>query len=227
MENKGARILVIDDEAQIQRLLRVALTSHGYEVAEAASGQQGLSEAAVYRPDLVILDLGLPDMDGLEVVRRLREWSKVPVIILSAKEQENDKIVALDAGADDYLTKPFGMGELLARMRAAIRHAAGAGNEPVLTINDLIIDLARRKVTVDGHEVKLTPTEYDLMKNLAIHAGKVLTHRQLLRAVWGLAYENDTHYLRVFIGQLRRKIEADPSRPRHIITEPGVGYRLL
>ena len=227
MENKGARILVIDDEAQIQRLLRVALTSHGYEVAEAASGQQGLGEAAVYRPDLVILDLGLPDMDGLEVVRRLREWSKVPVIILSAKEQENDKIVALDAGADDYLTKPFGMGELLARMRAAIRHAAGAGNEPVLTINDLIIDLARRKVTVDGHEVKLTPTEYDLMKNLAIHAGKVLTHRQLLRAVWGVAYENDTHYLRVFIGQLRRKIEADPSRPRHIITEPGVGYRLL
>lgn len=227
MENKGARILVIDDEAQIQRLLRVALTSHGYEVAEAASGQQGLGEAAVYRPDLVILDLGLPDMDGLEVVRRLREWSKVPVIILSAKEQENDKIVALDAGADDYLTKPFGMGELLARMRAAIRHAAGAGNEPVLTFDDLIIDLARRKVIVGGHEVKLTPTEYDLMKNLAIHAGKVLTHRQLLRAVWGVAYENDTHYLRVFIGQLRRKIEADPSRPRHIITEPGVGYRLL
>ncbi len=226
METKGARILVVDDEGQILKLLRVALTSHGYQVAEAVTGGQGLAEAAVYRPDVIILDLGLPDMDGLEVVKRLRDWSRVPVIVLSAREQENDKIVALDAGADDYLTKPFGMGELLARIRAAIRHAAG-GDEPVLTCNDLTVDLARRRVTVAGEEIKLTPTEYDLIKYLVLNAGKVLTHRQLLRTVWGAFYENDTHYLRVYIGQLRRKIEIDPSRPRHIITEPGVGYRLI
>lgn len=227
MESKGARILVIDDESQIQKLLRVALSSHGYDVGEAATGRQGLSEAAVFHPDLIILDLGLPDMDGLEVMTRLREWTKTPVIILSAKEQEKDKVLALDAGADDYLTKPFGMGELLARIRAALRHVAGVTDEPVLMFDDLVIDLARRRVTVKEEEVKLTPTEYDLMKNLAIHAGKVLTHKQLLKACWGPSYEKDTHYLRVFIGQLRRKIEADPARPRHIITEPGVGYRLL
>lgn len=227
MVSKGARILVIDDESQIQKLLKVALTSHGYEVGEAATAQQGLSETAVFRPDIIILDLGLPDMDGLEVMTRLREWTKTPVIILSAKEQEKDKILALDAGADDYLTKPFGMGELLARIRAALRHSVGAKDEPVLEFDDLLIDLAHRKVVSYGEEVKLTPTEYDLMKNLAIHAGKVLTHKQLLRACWGPSYENDTHYLRVFIGQLRRKIEANPTRPRHIITEPGVGYRFI
>ncbi len=227
MESKGARILVIDDESQMQKLLRVALTSHGYEVGAAATGQQGLSETTIFRPDLIILDLGLPDMDGLEVVTRLREWTKTPVIILSAKEQENDKILALDAGADDYLTKPFGMGELLARIRAAMRHSAGVTDEPILKFDDLVIDLAHRRVLAKGEEVKLTPTEYDLIKNLAIHAGKVLTHKQLLKTCWGPTYENDTHYLRVFIGQLRRKIESDPSRPRHIITEPGVGYRLL
>ena len=227
METKGARILVVDDEEQILKLLRVALTSHGYQVAEAVTGEQGLAKAAVYRPDVIILDLGLPDMDGLEVVQKLRDWSRVPVIVLSAREQENDKIVALDAGADDYLTKPFGMGELLARIRAAIRHAAGAGDEPVLTFNDLTVDMACRRVTVAGEEIKLTPTEYDLIKHLVLHAGKVLTHRQLLRTVWGPFYENDTHYLRVYIGQLRRKIENDPARPRHIITEPGVGYRLI
>lgn len=227
METKGARILVIDDEIQMQKLLRVALTSHGYEVGEAATGKLGLSEAAVFHPDLVILDLGLPDLEGLEVMARLREWTSTPVIILSARDQENDKILALDAGADDYLTKPFGMGELLARIRAALRHAAGATDDPVLQFDDLVIDLARRRVTAKGEEVKLTPTEYDLMKNLALHAGKVLTHKQLLKACWGPSCKNDTHYLRVFIGQLRRKIEADPTRPRHIITEPGVGYRLL
>lgn len=226
-ETKGARILVVDDERQIRRLLKVALTGYGYEVEEAAGGQEGLLRAAAFRPDLVILDLGLPDTDGLDVLRRLREWSRVPVIILSVREQERDKIVALDAGADDYVTKPFGMGELLARIRAALRHAAGAGEEPVLGFGDLVIDLASRRVMVDDREVKLTPTEYELLKNLALHAGKVLTHRQLLRAVWGPGSENEIHYLRVYIGQLRLKIEADPSRPRHLITEPGVGYRLL
>lgn len=227
MEAKGARILVIDDEKQIRRLLKVALSGHGYEVEEAALGQEGLDKAATYRPDLIILDLGLPDLSGLDVIRELREWSKTPVIILSVKEQENDKITALDAGADDYVTKPFGMGELLARIRAALRHVAGTGDEPVLKFDELVIDMARRRVTVHEKEIKLTPTEYDLIKNLAVHAGKVLTHRQLLRVVWGPYYENDIHYLRVYIGQLRRKIEADPSRPKHILTEPGVGYRLM
>lgn len=225
--NTGARILIIDDEKQIRRLLKVALTGHGYELEEAVSGQDGLNKAAVFRPDLVILDLGLPDLPGLEVLRRLREWSQTPVIILSVREQENDKINALDNGADDYVTKPFGMGELLARIRAALRHAAGLGNEPVLNFGDLEIDVAQRRVTVDGNVIKLTPTEYELLRNLAVYSGKVLTHRQLLRAVWGPSYENDTQYLRVYIAQLRRKIESDPSRPRHIITEPGVGYRLL
>lgn len=224
---KGARILLIDDEKQIRRLLRVSLREHGYEVEAAGSGGEGLSLAMTYKPDLVLLDLGLPDLDGLEVIDRLREWSKVPVIILSVREAESDKIAALDAGADDYLTKPFGMGELLARIRAALRHAAGAGNEPVLTFGDLVIDVARRRVTVKDNEVKLTPTEYELIKNMAAFAGKVLTPKQLLRAVWGPAAENETHYLRVYVGQLRRKIEADPSRPRHLVTEPGVGYRLL
>jgi two-component system KDP operon response regulator KdpE len=225
--NTGARILIIDDEKQIRRLLKVALTGHGYELEEAVSGQDGLNKAAVFRPDLVILDLGLPDLDGLEVLRRLREWSQTPVIILSVREQEKDKINALDNGADDYVTKPFGMGELLARIRAALRHAAGLGNEPILNFDDLEIDVAQRRITVDGNMIKLTPTEYELLRNLAVYSGKVLTHRQLLRAVWGPSYENDTQYLRVYIAHLRRKIESDPSRPHHIITEPGVGYRLL
>jgi two-component system KDP operon response regulator KdpE len=224
---KGARILVVDDERQIRRLLKVALTGHGYEVLEAAGGQEGLQLAVAQRPDLIILDLGLTDTDGLEVLRRLREWSAVPVIILSVREQESDKIAALDSGADDYVTKPFGMGELLARIRVALRHRAGIENEPVLKFDDLVIDLARRRVTVKGEEIRLTPTEYELLKNLSLHAGKVLTHRHLLRVVWGPGSESDTHYLRVYIGQLRRKIESDPSRPKHIITEPGVGYRLL
>lgn len=227
MTAKGARVLIIDDESPIRRLLKVALEAHGYEVAEAASGQQGLQQAALLHPDLIILDLGLPDLDGLEVVKRLREWSQVPIIILSVREQENDKINALDAGADDYVTKPFGMGELLARMRTALRHAAKTENEPVLTFGDLTIDLAHRLVTVEGREVKLTPTEYELLKNLALNAGRVMTHRQLLRTIWGPGYQEEAHYLRVYIGQLRRKIETDPTRPRYIITEPGVGYRLV
>ncbi|TDA70600.1 MAG: response regulator [Clostridia bacterium] len=227
MTAKGARVLIIDDETPIRRLLKVALEAHGYEVAGAASGRQGLQQAALLHPDLVILDLGLPDLDGLEVVKRLREWSRVPIIILSIREQEDDKIKALDAGADDYVTKPFSMGELLARMRAALRHAAQNSDEPVLTFGGLTIDLARRLVTVEGREVKLTPTEYELLKNLALNAGRVMTHRQLLRTIWGPEYQEETHYLRVYIGQLRRKIETDPTRPRYIITEPGVGYRLV
>ncbi len=227
-QNKGARILVIDDEAQIRKLLRVALTAYDYEVKEVTCGQDGLREAAVYRPDLIILDLGLPDIDGLQLLSRLREWSEIPVIILSVKEQEQDKIAALDNGADDYVSKPFSMGELLARIRTALRHSRHETEEtPILSFNDLEIDIIQRRVKVSGREVKLTPTEYDLLKNLAIHSGKVLTHRQLLTSVWGKAYENDTHYLRVYIGQLRRKIEIDPSRPKHLITESGVGYRLL
>ncbi len=227
MEGKGARILVIDDERQMRRLLQVALAAHGYEVDEAASGQEGLNRVAVFRPDLIVLDLGLPDLDGLEVLHKLREWSQAPVIILSVKERETEKVAALDAGADDYVTKPFGMGELLARIRVALRHSAGDDDEPVLAFGELMVDRARRLVTVDGREIKLTPTEYEVLKTLALYAGRVLTQRQLLRAVWGPEYERETHYLRVYIGQLRRKIEPDPSRPRHIITEPGVGYRLL
>lgn len=227
MESNGVRILNIDDEAPIRKLLRVALTGHGYEVEDAPTGQDGLNKAAVFRPDLIILDLGLPDIEGVEVVRRLREWSKTPVIILSVKDQEQEKIAALDAGADDYVTKPFGMGELLARIRAALRHGAEVIQDPILKFDDLMIDLAHRKVVINEKEVKLTPIEYELLKNLALHAGKVLTHRHLLSTVWGPEYVNDTHYLRVYTGQLRRKIEADPSHPRHIITEPGVGYRLL
>jgi len=217
----------MDDEKQIRRLLKVTLSGHGYEIAESSSGADGLNQVAIFRPDLIILDLGLEDMDGIEVVKQLREWSAVPIVILSVREKEEDKILALDAGADDYVTKPFNIGELLARIRAALRHSAGLGNEPVLLFGDLAVDLSRRRVTVEGRDVKLTPTEYDMIKNLATYGGKVLTHKQLLRTVWGPAYENDSQYLRVYIRQLRLKIESDPSRPRHIITEPGVGYRLL
>lgn len=227
MEGAAARVLVVDDEPQIRKLLRVALTAHGYAVDEAATGEDGLTRAALAHPDLMILDLGLPDLDGTEVVRRLREWSEIPVIVLSVRESEPDKVGALDAGADDYVTKPFGMGELLARLRVALRHSAGKGDEPVLTFGRLTMDRARRVVAVDGREVKLTPTEYEILKTLAANAGRVLTNRQLLRAVWGPAYEKETHYLRVYVGQLRRKLEADPSRPEHLLTEPGVGYRLV
>ncbi|HHW13354.1 MAG TPA: response regulator [Firmicutes bacterium] len=227
MGQTAAKILVVDDEVQIRKLLRVALSAHGYAVEEAATGEEGLNRAALTHPDLMILDLGLPDLDGTEVVRRLREWSPLPVIVLSVRETEPDKIAALDAGADDYVTKPFGMGELLARLRVALRRSARPAEEPVLTFGRLAIDRARRVVTVDGQEVKLTPTEYEVLKVLAANAGRVLTNRQILRAVWGPAYERETHYLRVYVGQLRRKLEADPSRPEHLLTEPGVGYRLV
>ena len=227
MASEGARILVIDDEKQILRMLKIALEGNGYHVAEAASGHDGLNQAALFHPDLIILDLGLPDMDGVEVIKRLREWTQTPVIVLSVREHEDDKIGSLDAGADDFVTKPFGMGELLARLRAALRRTAKMEDEPVLKFGELTIDLARRIVTLRGEEIKLTPTEYEILKLLAHQAGRVVTHRQLLRAVWGPNFQEQTHYLRIYVGQLRHKIEADPSQPAYIITEPGVGYRLV
>jgi two-component system, OmpR family, KDP operon response regulator KdpE len=221
----GLRVLIVDDEVAIQRFLRVALSGQGFVISEAATGQDALHALTVERPDLVILDLGLPDMDGVEVTRRLREWSQVPVIILSVREQEVDKIAALDAGADDYLTKPFGVGELLARIRTVLRRQTAGASEPVFTLGSLTIDLANRLVMVDGQETQLTPTEYDILRALVIHAGKVLTNRQLLHQVWGEGYD-DLHILRVNISNLRHKLEPDPSRPTYIHTEPGVGYRL-
>ncbi|MCC6984922.1 MAG: response regulator [Anaerolineales bacterium] len=219
------RILVVDDEAPIRRYLRAALSAQGFNVYESASGEDALQAVLSHRPDIIILDLGLPDIDGIEVTRRLREWSQTPIIILSVREAEQDKIAALDAGADDYLTKPFGTGELLARMRVALRKQSSAANEPIFESKGLSVDFARRLVTVNGQEVQLTPTEYDLLKILVTHAGKVITHRQLLRQVWGDGYD-DMHILRVNISNLRGKIEPDPSRPTYIHTEAGVGYRL-
>lgn len=227
MSDKGLRVLVIDDEPQIRKLLRVSLGAHGYTVHEAVSGQEGLTQAAVVKPDIVILDLGLPDSDGKEIVQRIREWSDVPIIILTARDQEQEKIDTLDVGADDYITKPFGVGELMARMRVSLRRAAHSEDEPVITCGDLAVDLAQRRVTVSGREIRLTPTEYDIIKVLAQNAGKVMTHKQLLKHVWGTSYNEDTHYIRVYIGQLRRKIEENPTQPRYIITESGVGYRLI
>lgn len=221
------RILVIDDEPQIGRLLKTSLGARGYEVAVASDGQAALELAASWRPDLILLDLGLPLIGGLEVCRQVREWSQVPIIVLTVRDAEQDKVAALDLGADDYLTKPFGTDELLARIRVALRHAArlSATEEPMRHFDDLTIDLARRLVLVRGQEVHLTPREYELLRVLALQAGKVLTHRMLLRAVWGGAYEQDVPTLRVFVTQLRRKIEADPAHPTHILTEPGIGYR--
>lgn len=227
MPSEGARILAVDDEKQIRRMLKAALEGYGYDIAEAASGHDGLSRAAIFHPDLIILDLGLPDIDGIEVIKRLREWTQTPIIILSVREHEDDKIKALDAGADDYVTKPFSMGELLARIRVALRHTAKTDDEPVLTFGELVLDIARRNVKLRGEEVKLTPTEYEILKYLALQADRVITHRQLLRAIWGPNYQEQTHYLRIYIGQLRHKIETDPSQPAYIITEPGVGYRLM
>jgi len=222
-------ILIIEDELPIRRFLHAALTASDYRWIEAGTAGEGLAQAALRQPDLVILDLGLPDMDGLEVIRQLRGWSAIPIIVLSARQQEGDKVLALDAGADDYLTKPFGVAELLARLRVALRHAsrsASAADSPVFEVGDLHVDLALRQVFVAGAEVHLTPIEFKLLATLVQHAGKVLTHRQLLREVWGPGYAEESHYLRVFVAQLRRKIEADPARPRYLITEPGVGYRL-
>lgn len=224
----GAKILVIDDEPQIRRYLRVSLEAHDFRILEAESGQEGLRLAALEKPDLVVLDLGLPDMDGQAVIARLREWSAVPVVVLSVRADETDKIAALDAGADDYVTKPFGTGELLARIRAALRHTVGASaGDPVFSIGDLKVDVEKRQVSLRGEPVKLSPKEYELLKLLAQHAGKVLTHQFILRQVWGPAHESDVQYLRVFARQLRQKIETDAARPQLLLTEPGVGYRLM
>ena len=219
------RILVVDDERPIRRFLSVSLSGI-YTVIEASSGEEAIKLVASERPDLMILDLGLPDMDGIQVTRQLREWSQIPIIVVSVREQENDKIAALDAGADDYLPKPFGAGELMARIRGVLRRSLQSETEPIFNSGNLIVNLTLRTVSVDNQPVTLTPTEYDLLKTLIRNAGKVLTHRQLLRTVWGNAYESDTHILQVNISNLRRKIEPDPALPTHIVTEPGVGYRL-
>ena len=226
MTDSNQRILVVDDEAPIRRYLRAALSAQGFTIYEAANGQEALNAVIADRPDIIILDLGLPDIDGIEVTRRLREWSQIPIIILSVREAEQDKIAALDAGADDYLTKPFGTGELMARMRVALRRLASRPDEPTLQVDELQMDLSRRVVTVRGDEISLTPTEYDILRLLMQNAGKVITHHHLLRQVWGTAYESEMHILRVNISNLRRKIEPDPARPTYIHTEPGVGYRM-
>jgi two-component system KDP operon response regulator KdpE len=220
-------VVLIEDEPQIRRFLRATLGSQGYRLFEAATGADGLVEAASRQPDVIILDLGLPDMEGLDVIRRVREWSTVPIIVLSARGQEADKVAALDVGADDYVSKPFGAEELLARVRVALRHKAGVAREDaVFTSGELRVDLGRRHVFVREQEVKLTPTEYRLLTTLVRYAGRVLTHRQLLKEVWGPNQTEEAHYLRVYMAQLRRKIEADPAQPRYLLTEPGVGYRL-
>ncbi len=229
MTNTSLKILVIEDEVPIRRFLRASLPGHGYCLEEADTGEEGLLQAAMHKPDLVILDLGLPDIDGLEVTQRLREWTSIPIIVLSARGREDDKIAALDAGADDYLTKPFGMGELLARLRVALRRAIrlpGETVDPVFWVGNLRVDLLRRQVWVGQGEVHLTPIEYKLLTALVQHAGKVLIHRHLLTEVWGPDYVRENHYLRVYMGMLRHKLEIDPTRPRYLLTEPGVGYRL-
>lgn len=220
------RVLVVDDERAIRRLLHTSLTAEGYEVIEAETGAQALASAARERPDIVLLDLGLPDQDGTEVLRQLREWSKVPVIVVTVRADEAEKVAALDAGADDYVTKPFGMAELSARLRTALRHGARAeAGEPVFTSGALSVDLVKRRVQVNGEEVKLSPKEYDLLRLFVRNAGRVLTHQMILKEIWGPAHTQDMQYLRVYVGQLRQKLRDDPAEPRLIRTEPGVGYR--
>ena len=224
----SARVLVVEDEAQIRSFLRALLLSHDYKCTEVTTADDAIREAATQRPDILLVDLMLPDRSGVEVVKRVREWTTTPIIVLSAKTQETDKIAALDAGADDYLTKPFSTGELLARLRAAMRRASvgAAGEEPSFEFGDLHVDLAARRVKVRGEDVQLTPTEYRLLTLLVRHAGRVLTHRQLLKEVWGPRFTAQTHYLRVYMAQLRQKIELEPARPKLLVTESGVGYRL-
>jgi two-component system KDP operon response regulator KdpE len=227
MPSKGARILVVDDEPEILEAVRRNLAGHGYDVAVAASGAEALGAIAQRPPDVILLDLGLPDVDGLEVVRAVRAKGPTPIVVLSARHSEAAKVEALTLGADDYLAKPFGVNELIARIRVALRHAArpASGAEAVFRAGELAIDFERRRVTRGGQEMRLTPTEYDLLKALVTHADKVVTHRMLLNLVWGGEAGTDAHYLHVYVGQLRRKIERDPSRPQHLLTEPGVGYR--
>jgi two-component system, OmpR family, KDP operon response regulator KdpE len=226
MTDEGLRVLVVDDEPAILRFLSASLIAHGCEIFEAGTGEEALSAVVDHRPDLILLDLGLPDLEGIDVTRRVREWSNIPIIILSVREQESDKICALDAGADDYVTKPFHMGELLARMRAAMRRYASWKEEPVFITGELRVDFKRRVVAIGENQIHLTPTEYDLLCLLARNSSKVMTYRQLLHDVWGADGEQETHMLRVHVSNLRRKIEANPTRPRYIVTEPAIGYRL-
>jgi two-component system, OmpR family, KDP operon response regulator KdpE len=229
MTTVGPLVLIVEDEPQMVRFLRASLATHNYRLIESTTAADGLAQAAARNPDLILLDLGLPDLDGLEVTRRIREWTATPIIVLSARGQDEDKISALDAGADDYLTKPFSVGELLARMRVAVRHATSAASgkpEPIFTLDELRVDLGKREVLVREKEVHLTPTEYKLLLVLIQHAGKVVTHRQLLKQVWGPPHTDNTQYLRVYMAQLRQKLEPNPARPQYLINEPGVGYRL-
>ena len=230
MSAPGPLILIVEDDPQLRRFLRTALGAQDYRLVEAGTVKEALIAATTHNPELILLDIGLPDGDGIELTRRVREWSRVPVIVISARGREEDKVAALDAGADDYLTKPFGVNELLARIRVALRHAVAASSStadaPVLEVGPLRLDFARREVTVAGSQVHLTPLEYRLLALLAQNAGKVLTHRQILKEVWGPGAVGETHYLRVFMAQLRRKVEPDPARPRLLLTEPGVGYRM-
>jgi two-component system KDP operon response regulator KdpE len=220
------RILIVDDEVPIQRFLHTTLDTGEYSLHQAETGHAALAAAVATHPDIILLDLGLPDMDGIEVIRRIREWSQVPIIVLSVRDREDDKVKALDAGADDYLSKPFGVAELIARIRGALRRSVQSAPEPVYKIDELQVDLSRRRVIIRGEEIQLTPTEYDLLRLLVTHAGKVLTHSQILKQIWGVGYVEQPHVLRVNISNLRRKIECDASRPHYITTEPGVGYRM-
>lgn len=227
--SQEATILLIEDEPEIRRFLRTTLPAHGFRLYEATTGRDGLAEAKARNPDLILLDLGLPDLDGSDVIRAVREWTATPIIVLSARDQEGVKVAALDLGADDYVTKPFGINELLARMRTALRHAARRereGTDSVFTFGEVRVDLGRRQVFMSGKEIHLTPIEYKLLTTLVRHAGKVVTHRQLLKEVWGPLHVEEGHYLRVYMRQLRNKVEANPAHPQFLVTELGVGYRL-
>jgi two-component system KDP operon response regulator KdpE len=227
MSEPRPTILVVEDEPEIRRFLRSSLGAEGYRVVESANGERGTIDAGTHKPDLAIVDLGLPDLDGVEVIRRIRGWSPMPIVVLSARAQEASKIEALDAGADDYVTKPFGIGELFARVRAALRHASRSSAGEVLTFGNTTIDLQKRRASRDGAEIHLTPIEFRLLASLAKHLGMVVVHRQLLSEVWGPSHAEHTHYLRIYMKQLRDKLEADPVRPRYLLTETGVGYRLM
>jgi two-component system, OmpR family, KDP operon response regulator KdpE len=224
---QSAKILIIDDEAAIRRLLKVSLKSQGYSIVEATGGKEGIEQAAMSHPDLIVLDLGLPDIDGLKVLKSIREWSRVPIIILTVRDSEIDKVALLDSGANDYVTKPFGVPELLARIRVALRLSTAADDEAIFNSGTLEIDFAAHVVKLNNEEIRLTDTEYRLLSLLAKNAGKLMTQRQLLKEIWGISAIEHTHYLRIYVAQLRHKLEKDPSRPQMIITEPGVGYRMI
>ena len=228
MSSDGGCILIVDDEPQIRKFLRISLAAHGYAVVEAARGEDGIAKCAADQPALVILDLGLPDLDGRRVIKRIREWSEVPIIVLSVRAAEQEKVAALDAGANDYLTKPFGIAELLARVRAALRARRGDEDDQTeIAAGDLVVNIPDRRVKVAGREVKLTRKEFDLLRLLAQNAGRIVTHREILRQLWGPAHEEETHYLRIYVGHIRQKLGDDPTNPRYIENEPGVGYRFL